>query len=133
MFLRYSSENIKFIFVRNYVWYIGMVHACADPGGTGGPDPPPPSGLKNHKVIGFLSNTGPDPLKYHKATNPAFNVGPSSACQRNAEDGLLFVVFGSSPFIKKKMSKVAPNPPPPHPSDKLFWIRPCRQNGTWLM
>ena len=28
-------------------------------GGTGGPDPP----LKNHKYIGFLSNTGPDPLK----------------------------------------------------------------------
>ena len=28
---------------------------------------------------GFLSNTGPDPLKNHKATKPAFNVGPSSA------------------------------------------------------
>ena len=26
--------------------------------GTGGPDPP-----ENHKNIGFLSNTGPDPLK----------------------------------------------------------------------
>ena len=40
--------------------------SCADPeggggggGGTGGPDPHP---LKNHKNIGFLSNTGPDPL-----------------------------------------------------------------------
>ena len=33
--------------------------------GTGGPDR-----LKNHKNIGFPSNTGPDPLK--------FNVGPSS-------------------------------------------------------
>ena len=30
--------------------------SCADPEG----DPPPP--LKNHKTIGFLSNTGPDPL-----------------------------------------------------------------------
>ena len=31
----------------------------ADPElGTGGPDP-----LKNHKNIGFLSNTGPDPVK----------------------------------------------------------------------
>ena len=28
--------------------------------------------LKNHKNIGFLSNTGPGPLKI---TNPAFNVG----------------------------------------------------------
>ena len=36
--------------------------------------------LKNHKNIGFLSNTGPDPLKNHK---PAFNVEPSSARQRS--------------------------------------------------
>ena len=33
---------------------------------------------KSHK-IGFLSNTGPDPLKNHKATKPAFNVGQSSS------------------------------------------------------
>ena len=39
---------------------------------------------KNDKSIGFLSNTGPDPLKNHKATKPTFNVGPSSARQRNA-------------------------------------------------
>ena len=43
-----------------------------------------PSPLKNHKNIGFLSNTGPDPLKIHKATKPAFNVGPLSARQQNA-------------------------------------------------
>ena len=42
-------------------------------GGAGGPDPPP---LKNHKNIGFLSNTGPDPCNIKK---PALNVGP---CQR---------------------------------------------------
>ena len=40
--------------------------------------------LKNHKNLGFLSNTGPDPLKNYKATKPAFNVGPPSARQRNA-------------------------------------------------
>ena len=45
--------------------------------GVGGLDP-----LKNHKNIGFLSNTGSDPLKIHKATKPAFNVGPSSARQQ---------------------------------------------------
>ena len=50
--------------------------------GTGGPDPPPP--MKNHKNIGFFTNTGPVPLKTHKATKPAFDVGPSSARQRNA-------------------------------------------------
>ena len=44
----------------------------------------PHSPLKNHKSIGFLSNTGPDPLKNYKATKPAFNVGLSSARQRNA-------------------------------------------------
>ena len=33
---------------------------CAESeGGTGGPDSP----LKNRKNIGFLSNSGPDPLK----------------------------------------------------------------------
>ena len=50
--------------------------------GTGGPDPPPPP--EKSQNIGFLSNTGPDPLKNHKATKTAFNVGPSSASQRNA-------------------------------------------------
>ena len=50
---------------------------------TGNRTPPPPT-LKKHKVIGFFGNTGPYPLKYYKATKPAFNVGPSSAHQRNA-------------------------------------------------
>ena len=36
---------------------------------------------KNHKNIGFHSNTGSDSLKNHKTTKPAFNVGPSSAHQ----------------------------------------------------
>ena len=44
--------------------------------------PPPPP--ENHKIIGFLSNSGPDPLKNHGATEPVFNVGPSSAPQRLA-------------------------------------------------
>ena len=53
---------------------------CRSRGGTGGLHPP----LENYKNIGFLSNTGPDLLKNHKATKPAFNVGPSSACHQNA-------------------------------------------------
>ena len=40
--------------------------------------------LENHKAKGFLSNTGSDPLENHKGTKPAFNVGPTSARQRNA-------------------------------------------------
>ena len=72
--------------------------------GAGGPDPPP--GI-SQSYIGFLSNTGPNPLEYHKATKPAFNVGPLSACEQNARrtnDGLLVVVFGSSlpSLIKQK-------------------------------
>ena len=59
------------------------VYAWADPEGGGSESAPPPP-LKNHKCIGFLSNTFPDPLKNHKVTKPAFNVGPSSVQQRNA-------------------------------------------------
>ena len=33
--------------------------------------------LKNHKAIGLLSDTEPDPPKNHKATKPAINVGPA--------------------------------------------------------
>ena len=53
-------------------------------GDTGGPDPPPPPPEKSHFFFFAILNTGPDPLKNHKATKPAFNVGPSSASQRNA-------------------------------------------------
>ena len=42
--------------------------------GVQGSRTPPPS--ENHKNIGFLSNTGPDRLKNHKATQSAFIVGP---------------------------------------------------------
>ena len=50
------------------------------PGSRGGnrgsrpPTPPPPT-LKNHKVIGLLINTGPDPLKTDKATKPELSMG----------------------------------------------------------
>ena len=50
----------------------------ADPErGDRGSEPP----LKIKKNMGF-SNTGPDSLNNHKATKPAFNVGPPSAHQR---------------------------------------------------
>ena len=43
--------------------------------GDMGSGPPP---LKNHKTIGFSSNTGMDlQKKNHKVTKPALNVGPS--------------------------------------------------------
>ena len=93
--------------------------------------------LKIHKGIGFLSNTGLDPLKNHKATKPAFNVGTSSVSQHNAilmefswqaNDhpllvvfqwrfaGRLMMVFGSS--LPKSLSEFTF-------SDKTFWISAC--------
>ena len=69
-----------------------VIHATIQRGGGSMRSGPPP--LKNHKNIGFLSNTGPDHLNNHKATMPAFNVGPSLARQQNAIE-MLLVIFGS--------------------------------------
>ena len=30
--------------------------------------------MENNEALGFLINTGPDPLKNHKAAKPAFSV-----------------------------------------------------------
>ena len=57
------------------------------------------------KILGFFAN--------HKATKPAINVGPPSACQRNAismafrwrvDDGPFIAVFGSSIPLSSKTS-----------------------------
>ena len=61
--------------------FYSSLQPCADQEGGQGVQTPPP--LKN-KNIGLLSNTGPDPLKNHKATKPVFNAGPTSARQQNA-------------------------------------------------
>ena len=54
--------------------------SCADPEGDMGSRPPPEKSQKYR----ISSNTGPDPLKNHKATKPAFNVGLSLARHQNA-------------------------------------------------
>ena len=82
--------------------------------GTGCPDPQ----MKKYKNKRFLCNTGPAPLNDHRATKPAFNVGPSSARQRNiifmlmafpwrADDGPFIAEFRSSipTPTKRKKSK----------------------------
>ena len=66
--------------VGTYMYIACVKTMCGSRGGTWGSDPP----LKNYKNIGFLGDTGPDPLKKHKATKPAFKVGPPAARQRNA-------------------------------------------------
>ena len=79
--IRYcKSETLQQVFSLYLQWLQHM--PCEDPerGDRLGSGPP----MKHHKTIGFLSNTGPDPLKILKANKPAFNVGPSSANQQNA-------------------------------------------------
>ena len=66
----------------------------------------PPPLLKNHKNIGFLSNSGPDPLD--EATEPEFNVGP------------LIVVFGSTHLSLTKKTKKKKRCQSWTPSDKIF-------------
>ena len=50
--------------------------------------------LEKSQNIWFLRNTGPDPLTNHKATKLAFNAGPSSTRQLNADNDLVIIVFG---------------------------------------
>ena len=99
----------------------GTIPRCRDTirgsrGGTGGADP-----LKNHKAIGFICNTCPDPHINHKATKTAFKVGPPSAgaLQRNAisiafrwraDDGQLLVVFGPHQLKNTHKKKIKVDP-----------------------
>ena len=62
------------IVLRTYAW--------VDQEGWGGAGVLPPP-LQNHKNIGFLSNTGPDPLNSHTAIKLAVGVVPSSKRHQN--------------------------------------------------
>ena len=117
--------NIYHRLSRQYYCLHGQIQ-----GGGGGSDPPPPP-TENHKNIGFLCNNGLDPLKNHKATKPAFNVGPSSARQRNtikmvfrwrADDGPIKAVFGSFILPSTKKKSTIKLYQIWTPSDKTFWI-----------
>ena len=96
--------------------------------GTGGPDPLP---LKNHKNIGFLSNTGPDPLKNHKATIQCRAIIGTPA--KRHLNGVSLVnrrwpaysdILILPPLIKLK-KKIKKTLNIVSPSDKTFWIRSC--------
>ena len=66
-------------------------------------------GWGNHKAEGFLWTTGMDqcPLEHHKATKPAFSVGPSSAISGP------FCYLGIGRGIKKIYQIFDLNPPQP--------------------
>ena len=97
--------------------YFSVIHGGIQRGGGGGGGTGVRTPLKNHKNIGFLCNTDPDPMKNHIATKPAFNVGPSSARQQStismvfrwqANDGPFIAIFGYSipPSTKKKRNQI---------------------------
>ena len=69
--------------------------------------------LKNHKNIGFLSNTCPDPLNNHKATKHSMlghHRQAKMAFRWRANDDQLIMVFGSSlsSSTKKRKKVVTP-------------------------
>ena len=64
-------------------------------GGTGGPGPLPP--LKNHKNIGFLSNTGPDHLKITKLPSQHSMLGH----HRNASETPFKWCFAGGPMMAR--------------------------------
>ena len=76
-------------------------------GGRGsGPLPTPPLPLKNHKNIGSLSNSDPDPLKITKPPSPHLMLS------HHRFAGGPMMVFGSGIWIQigKKLSKSTPPP-----------------------
>ena len=54
---------------------IGPGVTCLDPEGEDRGSPPPPHPPKNRKNIGFLSNTGMDPLKFSKLPSQHLMLG----------------------------------------------------------
>ena len=73
--------------------------------------------LKNHKNIGFLSNTDPDPLENHKATKHHLH-----GFRWRADDGPLIVVFESSLHSSTKNKQQQKRCQSWTPSDKTSWI-----------
>ena len=56
--------------------------------------------MENHKVIGFLINTGPDIMDNYKVAKPVFNVGPPSTRQKNAIKMAFYWRADDGPFLK---------------------------------
>ena len=79
--------------------------------------------LKNHKNIGFSSNTGLDSLKNHKATKPAFEM---LGHHRHASETQFKWCFAGGPMMAPLItSSKTLCCQSWTPSDKIFWIRAC--------
>ena len=102
------------------------------PEGGGGGDRGVRTLLKNHKKMGFLSNTGPDgspeksQLSYQASIQCWAIMGTPvkhhlMVFHWRTHDGLLKVTFGSFLSPSKTLSKV-------DPADKTFWSHACFLN-----
>ena len=98
IFFRFGLPTINHVFLDD-------APMCGSRQGDKGSGPPP--ALSQNLL--FLSHSGLNPLKNHKESKPAVNVGPSTAPQQNAilmafrwraDGGLLIAVLPSS--TKKK-------------------------------
>ena len=111
-------------------------HVGIQGGGTGSPDPPPPPPpLKNHKNIGFLSNTGLDPLKITKLPSKHSMLGHHWHASETPFKWLLLAVrlWPAYSGIWIGLDPLSPKKKPCHswiPSDKTFWI--CAWIKHWL-
>ena len=91
-----SLDSSPDVLTKMYLLIFFLMHVRIQRGGQGVWTPPE----KSQKY----SNTGLDPLKNHKATKPAFNVGPigpPTKCHLmafcwQADDSQLLELFGSS-------------------------------------
>ena len=82
--LYYSIYQSSVLYLKQLQLY-QLAKLCADPEGR--------QGVPTALLIGFLSNTCPDPLKNHNATKRAFNIGPSSARQRNVIHQISYCIY----------------------------------------
>ena len=97
--LKFLHHNQQRLANHKGFFFSSFFHVQIQIGGTGVQTPPPP--LENYKSIGFLSNTGPDPLNITKL--PIHSqcwaiIGPPA-------DGPLIVVFVSFPPSLIKLKK----------------------------
>ena len=103
-------------------------------GGAGGPDPP---SLKNHKNIGFSSNTGPDPLKnrsYQASIQCWAIIGTQAkrhlmAFRWRADRNAINWRFAGGPIMARL--KWYLDPSSPHPKKKVFKVGPPLTKLSW--
>ena len=89
-----------------------------------GDPPPPPPPLKNHKIIGFLSKSAPDPLKNYKyqASIQCWAITSMPTKLAGRWWPIYSAIWIPHPSSTKKKSCQSWTP-----SNKIFWI------GTWLV